>query len=100
MLIRIVDMKFKEECRNDFLEVFNSSKAAIAAFEGCTHLELLNDKFDQNRFLTYSHWESEEHLELYRNSELFKNTWQKTKILFEIKAIASSFERLFDSDNN
>ena len=93
-------MKFKEESRHEFLEVFNSSKANIAAFDGCLHLELLNDKSDPNRFLTYSHWKSAEYLEKYRSSELFKNTWRKTKILFERKAIASSFERVFESGNN
>ncbi len=99
MLIRIVDMKFKEGERDAFLTVFNSSKAAIAAFEGCLHLELLNDHADPNRFFTYSHWESEKSLENYRHSELFKNTWNKTKILFERKASASSFHRIFHSVN-
>ncbi|MEX1189458.1 MAG: antibiotic biosynthesis monooxygenase family protein [Bacteroidia bacterium] len=92
-------MKFLPGKREDFLEVFESSKAAIASFEGCLHLELLNDKSDSNRFFTYSHWESEKHLEDYRNSELFKNTWSKTKILFERRASASSFDALFSSSS-
>lgn len=41
---------------------------------------------------TLSHWESEENLEQYRQSELFKSTWAKTKVLFREKAQAWTLE--------
>ena len=53
--------------------------------EGCTHLELLNDTNTSNIFFTYSHWQTENDLNKYRKSELFKNVWGKTKVLFAAK---------------
>ena len=70
MLIRIVKMTFRPEKINEFLEIFESSKEKIRAFEGCHHLELLRDINSPDIFLTYSHWESEEDLNNYRKSEL------------------------------
>lgn len=97
MLIRIVEMHFAEEKRDEFLKVFESSCDKIAAFPGCMHLELLNDHADPNRFFTYSFWDKESSLENYRNSELFKKTWASTKVLFDRPASATSMNRLFVS---
>ena len=94
MLIRIVRMTFQEDKIGDFLEIFNRSKHLIREFEGCQHLELLRDKNAPNVMLTYSYWLSEEHLNAYRNSELFKTTWAATKVLFLDKAVAFSSERV------
>jgi heme-degrading monooxygenase HmoA len=94
MLIRIVRMTFQEDKIEDFLEIFNRSKHLIRSFEGCQHLELLRDKNAQNMMLTYSYWLSEEHLNAYRNSELFKTTWAATKALFLDKPVAFSSERM------
>jgi quinol monooxygenase YgiN len=85
MIIRIVKMTFKPENREKFLAVFSASKELIRNFEGCKNLKLLNDKKNRAVFFTYSLWESEVNLEHYRNSELFKSTWAKTKILFSDK---------------
>ena len=94
MLIRIVRMTFQEGAINDFLVIFNHSKEKIRGFEGCQHLELLRDKNAKNVMLTYSYWLSEEHLNIYRNSELFKTTWEATKVLFSDKPVAFSSERM------
>jgi heme-degrading monooxygenase HmoA len=94
MLIRIVRMTFQEDRIEDFLEIFNRSKHLIRGFEGCQHLELLRDKNAQNVMLTYSYWLSEERLNAYRDSELFKNTWAATKVLFADKPVAFSSERV------
>jgi quinol monooxygenase YgiN len=85
MIIRIVKMTFIPEKLSDFLELFNSSKYKIRNFDGCTHLELLNDIKNKNVFFTYSHWESEDHLNRYRNSALFETVWSATKKLFHEK---------------
>lgn len=87
-------MTFVPEKANDFLKVFEASKDKIRAFEGCTHLELLNDVKNKNIYFTYSHWLSEEHLDNYRDSELFKTTWDKTKVLFSDKPEAWSVEKV------
>ncbi len=75
-------MSFNENCIEEFLENFNNKKTHIRNFKGCRFLELYRDKTHSNIFFTYSYWDSETDLELYRESELFKDVWSKTKPLF------------------
>lgn len=93
MIIRIVKMTFQKERIDEFLEIFNASKHLIRAMDGCTHLELLNDINAPHIYFTYSYWLSENDLNIYRNSELFKSVWSKTKILFAEKPEAWSVEQ-------
>ncbi len=95
MIIRIVKLTFKEEHINDFITIFNESKEQIRNFEGVNKLELLRCSTKGNIFFTHSHWDSEEALENYRHSELFKTTWAKTKPLFAEKAEAWSNFKLY-----
>ena len=88
MITRVVKMTFKNGNAPTFREVFNRSKLLIRGFEGCKHLSLLESQTEPNVFLTYSKWENESYLDKYRNTELFKSTWAKTKVLFEIPAQA------------
>jgi quinol monooxygenase YgiN len=83
MITRIVKMHFSPENRDAFESIFSESAPKIRAFEGCLHVHLLNDIDDICRYFTYSQWQSEVALENYRNSELFKRTWAKTKVLFD-----------------
>jgi heme-degrading monooxygenase HmoA len=92
MLIRIVRMTFQEDRVEEFLEIFNRSKHLIRSFEGCQHLELWRDKNAKNMMLTHSYWLSEEHLNAYRDSTLFKTTWAATKVLFSDKPVVFSSE--------
>lgn len=85
-------MTFREEEIDNFLKLFNSKKEKIRAFPGCTYLELWSDTNDPRVYCTYSFWEKEEDLENYRNSELFKDVWSKTKVLFDDKPIAHSYK--------
>ena len=94
MLIRIVKLSFEEGNIDTFLENFNINKKNIRNFEGCRLLQLLRDKNNTNIFFSYSYWESEEHLENYRNSELFKSVWKKTKVLFNNKPEAWSVDTI------
>ncbi|MBL0048607.1 MAG: antibiotic biosynthesis monooxygenase [Bacteroidetes bacterium] len=94
MIIRIVKMTFEPDSVQEFQQIFNASKQLIRNFEGCTHLDLLNDTADKTIFFTYSCWESEAHLNAYRNSELFISVWNKTKVLFSSKAEAWSVNKL------
>lgn len=87
-------MTFQEEKTADFLKVFNESKHLIAGFKGCTHLRLFNDINNPNIYFTYSHWDSPEYLDRYRNSDLFASVWAKTKVLFSAKAEAWSVEEV------
>ncbi|MBL7719742.1 MAG: antibiotic biosynthesis monooxygenase [Flavipsychrobacter sp.] len=90
MIVRIVQMTFREAEVDNFLALFNERKALIRHFEGCTHLELWQDAHQPNIFFTYSHWQSEDNLNHYRFSELFKDTWARTKALFADKPNAWS----------
>jgi heme-degrading monooxygenase HmoA len=90
MIVRIVKMTFRKECIPDFLVLFNERKELIRHFNGCNHLELWQDENEENIFFTYSIWDSTQHLDHYRFSELFKDTWFKTKALFETKPEAWS----------
>lgn len=94
MIIRVVRMTFKPESVGDFLENFEKNKRSIRNFEGCEHLELWQDENIKNIFLTYSYWKSEEHLNQYRDSELFRSVWSFTKKLFSEKPIAFSSEKI------
>jgi len=90
MLKRIVRMDFDPEKVSDFLKLFDEVKTKIAAFEGCRHLELCKDASLDHVYYTFSVWESEAYLEQYRNSDLFKGTWARTKVLFGGKPQAFS----------
>lgn len=83
-------MTFDPEKVEEFNHIFEESKDKIRAREGCLHLELWRDWHQDNVFVTHSHWESEEALNAYRGSELFRITWKKTKALFSDKALAFS----------
>lgn len=83
-------MTFQEDRTADFLEIFRNSKDKIRSFEGCKHVELLQDINQPNLYSTYSLWESEEHLNNYRDSPLFGQVWKATKALFSDKPQAWS----------
>lgn len=93
MLTRIVKLTFKTENITDFIRIFEETKQFIRDFEGCISLELFQDLGNPNIFFTYSKWESEDYLELYRNSDFFKNVWGKTKLLFSAKPEAWSVQK-------
>lgn len=94
MFVRIVKMKFTKENISLFKGVFDKNMATIRSFEGCSFLELYQDKHDETIFFTYSYWDKEEDLEAYRNSDFFKSVWSKTKVLFSAKPEAWSVNKI------
>jgi heme-degrading monooxygenase HmoA len=82
MIKRIVKLTFQEDKTDDFIQIFEESKDKIRAMSGCQHVEMLRAVEPDNVFFTFSIWDSEVHLNAYRNSELFGSTWKKTKALF------------------
>ena len=92
MIKRIVRLSFEEDKVSLFRSMFNEKKHSIRAFPGCVHLELLKETSKENIFFTLSIWKSEDDLEAYRESELFKTTWEETKALFDNKPQAWSME--------
>jgi quinol monooxygenase YgiN len=85
-------MTFQPEKVADFLAIFEASKQHIRAMKGCHHLQLLRDLDQPHIFMTHSHWDNADALNHYRDSELFKTTWAKTKVLFAEKPLAFSAE--------
>lgn len=94
MLVRIVKMIFKEDKIDEFLINFNENKDKIRNTTGCNFLELYRDKTNSTIFFTYSYWDTEQDLNNYKNSNLFKNVWIKTKILFSDKPEAWSVTKI------
>lgn len=87
-------MSFQPDKVEVFKGIFSTYRKLIAGFEGCLHVELLQDRQHPNVFFTYSIWEHESFLELYRDSELFETVWNKTKILFDNKPQAWTVNEL------
>ena len=94
MIKRIVKLSFKPDKVEDFKTIFENNWEKIKGFEGCEYVELLQDENNAQIFFTYSLWQSEEHLNSYRNSELFTTVWGATKILFNAAPEAWTVKRL------
>lgn len=94
MFIRIVKLTFAEDKGSEFQDIFFESAPFIRQFEGCLGVKLLKQTSSSTVYFTYSYWESEEHLNLYRKSEFFQKTWARTKILFAEKAEAWTTEEV------
>ncbi len=91
MLVRIVRMTFAPATVDTFLDYFDASAPEIRSFSGCHHLELWRDADAPSVCTTYSHWENAAALDAYRNSELFRNTWDRVKPLFRDQPVAHSY---------
>lgn len=87
-------MTFREDTVDAFLENFETNKEKIRNFPGCSYLELWQDENHKNIFMTYSHWQNEDALNQYRDSELFKTVWSFTKTLFAEKPVAFSSKKI------
>ena len=94
MLVRIVKMSFHPEHIETFLTNFEKKKEFIRKSKGCNLLELYREQHNSSVFFTYSYWDSEKDLNNYRNSQLFKEVWSNTKILFNLKPEAWSVDKI------
>ncbi len=86
-------MTFAPTRVNDFLALFDATSTSIRRQRGCRHLELWRDERFPNIMTTCSHWDSAEDLDLYRRSELFNDTWARTKSMFAASPRARSHTR-------
>lgn len=94
MIVRVVKMTFRPGTEPEFQAIVQASAPTIRAFEGCIEMYPYKDVSQDNVYFTISKWTSEEALNNYRNSDFFKETWAKTKVLFENKAEAYSLNSL------
>lgn len=96
MLVRIVRMTFQEQHLQDFVGLFQESRASIEAMPGCYKVELMQDWDQANVYITHSHWKDQEALDHYRHSETFKDIWARTKAMFADKPQAFSMKRVIN----
>jgi heme oxygenase (mycobilin-producing) len=68
MIKRIVKMSFHPDKIEEFKMIFQENWQQIRGFEGCSHVELLQDENQPSVFFTYSLWQSEKHVNDYRSS--------------------------------
>jgi quinol monooxygenase YgiN len=94
VLIRIVRMTFRPDAVELFLQQFDEVAPQIRRFEGCEHLELWTDTRFPNCCTTCSHWVDEDALDAYRDSKLFRSTWDTVKPLFAAPPQAQSYSVL------
>lgn len=90
MISRIVKMQFRTTEIDNFKSLFESVKEKIAGFDGNHGVQLVQDHDKPEIFFTLSIWEHSQALENYRNSELFNDTWSKTKAMFDARPEAWS----------
>lgn len=83
-------MHFHETGKEDFLVLFDQVSHRIRSQEGCHALYLYADMADPYILYTDSLWETEDHLEAYRASQFFRDTWSKSKLFFAERAAAWS----------
>ncbi|MCF8236851.1 MAG: antibiotic biosynthesis monooxygenase [Saprospiraceae bacterium] len=90
MIQRIVKMTFRQDSIQQFHRLFEEVRERIRAQPGCHSVELLQDVRHPEIMFTYSQWDSEDTLNAYRQTELFVQTWKRTKSLFQERAEAWS----------
>lgn len=93
-LERLVCLVFREEAVPEFLSLFAEVREAIRHQPGCLHLALWRDRSDPRVIFTFSQWSGQEALEPYRQTLLFKDTWARTKRLFEEPPLAWSLREV------
>jgi autoinducer 2-degrading protein len=96
MVTRIVKMTFRTEETERFIDIFEKYRVHIRNAQGCLGLKLLHDMDNPSVFFTYSVWEHESSLELYRKSETFGQVWPQVKPLFAEPAQAWTTDLLHD----
>lgn len=93
MIVRFVKLKIQNQHIQHFKDLTAREKADILNFGGCSHLEVLQDVSNPSTFFTVSHWNSEDALNLYRNSDFFQGNWKIVKQWFSGKPEAWSLLR-------
>jgi len=87
MINRIVKLSFTEPYCKEFEANFPAIQKIVLSSAGCRSVRLLKSK-EAGVYFTYSIWDNEEALALYRNSDTFKNIWIEFKVQFKNKAEA------------
>lgn len=100
MITRIVKLTIQNSKVENFIELFTTNKEKIASSKGCIDVELIQDIHDPRVFMTYSHWQSEQDLQTYKDSKLFGIIWPLTKSMFEQPVEVWSLKSLYKQENH
>ena len=92
MILRLVKMHFRADKTAEFLLFFDTIKAKIEKMPGIVSLKLYQDEKDPNVLFTHSTWLNQSSLDNYRQSEIFRNIWPETKVLFASDPMAWSLK--------
>lgn len=98
MIVRIVRMTFAPNAVDRFRAHFDDVAPRIRAMPGCQHLELWQDVRDPNVCTTYSHWDGEDALDAYRDTDVFREAWAEAKSLFAARPVAHSYKVVHTED--
>jgi len=90
VIYRIVRMTLRQDAVEPFLSLYDEVSGRIRERPGCRGLVLYRDVRWPCVLTTHSAWESEDALEAYRASDLFRSTWARTRPLFAAPAEAWS----------
>lgn len=90
MITRIVNLKIEVAHKQTFEVLYRNAFPEILKMEGCHSVSLQEDISEEGNYFTISNWESEEHLNNYRNSIFFAGVWKSVKVYFSAKATAWS----------
>ncbi|MGL1888751.1 MAG: antibiotic biosynthesis monooxygenase [Reichenbachiella sp.] len=93
MIVRVVQLVLTDDKVKDLFHLLDQYQYQIRNAPGCLHLEILQDIDQPSKFITYSHWKSEQHLNEYRSSALFGVVWPAIKACLKEKPRAQSFDR-------
>lgn len=96
MITRIVKLNFQEDKVQDFLNFFDTINHIVNNFPGCYGMKLYQDINAPTTIMTYSHWENEEALNNYRDSEEFGKIWPNIKPWFQGKPEAWTVSAYFN----
>src|SRR5687768_5379154 len=88
MITRLVKLTLQTEKAGEFEALFYQTQALIEDFHGCQKTNLFKVSDSGSQYFTISYWNTEQDLENYRASALFKNVWSQVKPLFSEKAEA------------
>lgn len=99
MITRIVKLSFEPDQIETFLDLFGQHALNMQEVAGFVSLQLLRDEFEPNLFFTISVWRDTYYLEQYRQSELFKTTWFKVKLMFRARPQVWTTQIIYDGKN-
>ena len=99
MLIRIVRLTLAPNRVSDFRDHFRKVAPVIREQPGCVHLELWRDADYPNVMITHSHWQHDDDLQAYRESDVFRNAWRTVKPMFAARPQAFSAQAVAPSSD-